>query len=110
LHFWSFLVERTGLPQVLFGTLKTKRLGRLPKNRSKQSEPMLLPSGTGCSLDELFDITVADKEGNLSFWLAEPGKHAKERFGLRQEVLVIHSPHRFATDDRNREADVFSQV
>ena len=31
--------------------------------------------------------------GGLSFWLAEPQIHVRERFGLLQEVLVIYSQH-----------------
>jgi hypothetical protein len=44
-------------------------------------------------LDEAFDITFADIIGQLAFWLAEPKLHAKERFGLQQEILVIYSSH-----------------
>ncbi len=44
-------------------------------------------------LDEAFDITFGRVHGELSFWLAEPKGHTKERFGLQQEVLIIYSPH-----------------
>jgi len=44
-------------------------------------------------LDEAFDVTFGQTHGELAFWLAEPKDHAKERFGLQQEVLVIFSPH-----------------
>lgn len=44
-------------------------------------------------LDEAFDITFRSAYGDLSFWLAEPKTQTKERFGLRQEVLTIYSPH-----------------
>lgn len=50
-------------------------------------------------LDEAFDITFAKKHGELAFWLAEPKRHTRERFGLHQEVLVIYSPHQ-KTDAR----------
>jgi hypothetical protein len=43
-------------------------------------------------LDELFDVTFGASHGSLSFWLADPKPHAKERFGLIQEVLVVYSP------------------
>ncbi|MEK6977147.1 MAG: ATP-binding protein [Candidatus Hydrothermarchaeota archaeon] len=53
-------------------------------------------------LDEAFDISFAaqhGRRGELSFWLADPKTHAKERFGLQNEVLVIYSPH-YKTDAR----------
>ncbi len=44
-------------------------------------------------LDEAFDINFGASHGQLAFWLAQPKQHAKERFGLSQEVLVIYSAH-----------------
>lgn len=43
-------------------------------------------------LDEGFDISFGKKHGDKSFWIADPKPHIRERFGLRQEVLVIYSP------------------
>lgn len=50
-------------------------------------------------LDEAFDITFRNSFGGLSFWLAEPKLHTKERFGIQQEVLVVYSSH-WKTDAR----------
>ncbi len=44
-------------------------------------------------LDEGFTVTFGDRHGSLSFWLAEPKEHMRERFGLHQEILVIYSQH-----------------
>jgi hypothetical protein len=51
------------------------------------------------NLDEAFDINFGSPHGQLSFWLAEPKAHIKERFGLQQEILIIYSPH-IKTDAR----------
>jgi hypothetical protein len=50
-------------------------------------------------LDEAFDITYGDRLRDLSMWLADPKQHTRERFGLKQEVLVVVSEHR-QTDAR----------
>lgn len=42
---------------------------------------------------EAFEITFGTVYGQLSFWLANPDKHTRERFGFQQEVLVVYSPH-----------------
>lgn len=43
--------------------------------------------------DECFDISFGNKHGDKSFWLADPKPVVQERFGLRQEVIIIYSPH-----------------
>ncbi len=45
------------------------------------------------SLGEAFDVTYGDRFRELSFWFADPKEHACERFGLRDEVLVVYSAH-----------------
>ncbi|HWG41291.1 MAG TPA: hypothetical protein VN688_00790 [Gemmataceae bacterium] len=50
-------------------------------------------------LHEAFDVTFGNAHGQLAFWLADPQKHTRERFGLQKEVLVVYSPH-VSTDAR----------
>ena len=45
------------------------------------------------NLGEAFDVTYGDRVGPLSFWFAHPQEHTCERFGLRDEVLVLYSEH-----------------
>ena len=45
------------------------------------------------SLGEAFDITYGDQSKGYSFWFADPHEHVCERFGLRDEVLVLYSAH-----------------
>jgi hypothetical protein len=46
------------------------------------------------SLGEAFDITYGDRFRGFSFWFAAPQDHARERFGLREdEVLVLYSSY-----------------
>jgi hypothetical protein len=50
-------------------------------------------------LDEAFDVSFGAAHGELAFWLAQPKKGTRERFGLQKEVLVLYSPHQ-RTDAR----------
>jgi hypothetical protein len=50
-------------------------------------------------LDECFYITHGSRHKELSYWLAQPKTHVKDRFGVSKEVLVIYSPH-LRTDAR----------
>jgi hypothetical protein len=45
------------------------------------------------ALGEAFDITYGREQGNLSVWLADPDAHARERFGLTREIVVVYSGH-----------------
>lgn len=51
-------------------------------------------------LDEAFDISFGDQHRELSFWIADPKPHTRERFGLRHDgVLVVYSKYS-STDAR----------
>jgi len=55
-------------------------------NHPKEREHALI-------FDEAFDITHGNTHGELSYWLADPKTHTRERFGFNNEVLIIYSPH-----------------
>ena len=58
--------------------------------RSREEEREL-----ASALDEVFDITFGKPwNSRLSIWLGQPKRKAQQRFGLRQEVLIVYCPYR----------------
>ena len=45
------------------------------------------------NLGEAFDVTYGDRADIYSYWFAHPQDHTCERFGLRDEVLVLYFDH-----------------
>jgi len=44
------------------------------------------------AFDECFTITHGKEFGGFFYWVAEPRKHVRERFGLTKEILMLYSP------------------